>query len=131
MASDDYEVGYKRPPKRTQFKKGQSGNPRGRQAGARNFETDLREELAEPLRVREPGKRPYSVTKQRAVLKRLFSDAVSGKPQSIKLVFDLINRSKQDDQPFDAEGVVTLDDQEIVKGFIRRYLSREDQEEEK
>jgi hypothetical protein len=26
----DYEVGYRIPPKRTQFKKGQSGNPRGR-----------------------------------------------------------------------------------------------------
>jgi len=26
----DYEVGYKRPPKRTQWKKGQSGNPRCR-----------------------------------------------------------------------------------------------------
>lgn len=30
MATDDYEVGYRRPPAETQFKKGQSGNPRGR-----------------------------------------------------------------------------------------------------
>jgi hypothetical protein len=28
--TDDFEVGYKRPPKHSQFKKGQSGNPRGR-----------------------------------------------------------------------------------------------------
>lgn len=27
---DDYEVGYKKPPKATQFKKGESGNPKGR-----------------------------------------------------------------------------------------------------
>jgi hypothetical protein len=27
---DDYEVGYKKPPKATQFKKGASGNPKGR-----------------------------------------------------------------------------------------------------
>jgi hypothetical protein len=28
--TDDYEVGYKKPPKATQFKPGQSGNPAGR-----------------------------------------------------------------------------------------------------
>lgn len=27
---DDDRVGYKRPPKKNQFKKGQSGNPKGR-----------------------------------------------------------------------------------------------------
>ena len=28
--SDDYEVGYKKPPKKHQFRKGKSGNPNGR-----------------------------------------------------------------------------------------------------
>jgi hypothetical protein len=28
--SEDYEVGYGKPPKEHQFKKGRSGNPRGR-----------------------------------------------------------------------------------------------------
>lgn len=28
--ADDYEIGYGKPPKQTQFRKGQSGNPRGR-----------------------------------------------------------------------------------------------------
>jgi hypothetical protein len=30
--SDDYEVGYKRPPKRTRWKKGESGNRNGRRS---------------------------------------------------------------------------------------------------
>lgn len=30
MATDEHKVGYGRPPVETQFKKGQSGNPRGR-----------------------------------------------------------------------------------------------------
>jgi hypothetical protein len=30
MSNNDYKIGYKRPPKHTQFKKGQSGNPKGR-----------------------------------------------------------------------------------------------------
>ena len=27
---EEYRTGYKKPPKQTQFKKGQSGNPKGR-----------------------------------------------------------------------------------------------------
>ena len=34
--SDDYEVGYGKPPKSRQWKPGQSGNPKGRPKGARN-----------------------------------------------------------------------------------------------
>lgn len=30
MSNGNYPVGYKKPPKHTQFKKGQSGNPKGR-----------------------------------------------------------------------------------------------------
>ena len=38
-AEDDQRVGYRRPPVRTRFGPGQSGNPRGRPKGARNLST--------------------------------------------------------------------------------------------
>src|ERR1700742_2968486 len=58
MPSDDRKpksdgVGYKRPPKHTQFRPGQSGNPKGRPKGTQNLKSDLREELGEIVRVRE------------------------------------------------------------------------------
>jgi hypothetical protein len=37
--TEDYEVGYGRPPRHTYFAKGQSSNPRGRPCGAKNFTT--------------------------------------------------------------------------------------------
>lgn len=41
------EVGYKKPPKHTQFKKGQSGNPAGRTEGSFNFTTIIAELAAD------------------------------------------------------------------------------------
>ena len=39
----DYEVGYGKPPETTRFKKGQSGNPKGRPAGAKGWTEPLAE----------------------------------------------------------------------------------------
>lgn len=50
-----YEVGYKRPPKDHQFRKGKSGNPKGRPKGSKGFGTLVRENLAKPVQVRFDG----------------------------------------------------------------------------
>jgi len=42
---DEQPVGYGNPPKESRFKKGQSGNRRGRPKGSKNLKTDLTEEL--------------------------------------------------------------------------------------
>jgi hypothetical protein len=128
MADDDYDVGYCRPPKATQFKKGQSGNPHGRQPGSRNFETDLQEELRETLILREPGKRPRRVTKQRALIKRLYVNAAKGDPRAMTLLFNLLQRLKRDEALSDEPPVLTPDDDEILRSFLERQLSHDDGE---
>ena len=37
-----YEIGYRKPPKHSQFRPGHSGNPVGRRQGLRNLVTDVR-----------------------------------------------------------------------------------------
>ena len=81
----NYEVGYKRPPEAHKFKKGQSGNAKGRPKLVQDFKTDFQDELEEVISISESGK-IKQLTKQRALIKRLVTSALSGSNSSIKLV---------------------------------------------
>lgn len=48
---EDDKVGYRKPPAKTRFQPGQSGNPNGRPKGSVNLKTDLRSELSERIRI--------------------------------------------------------------------------------
>lgn len=113
----DYEVGYKRPPKATQFKKGQSGCPQGRPKLAKAFKTDLQEELEEIITVNEAGK-SKSTTKQRALIKRLTTSALSGNVQSIKTLIGLIaTMLPQTEEPTED---LSSEDIKIIQKFLER-----------
>src|SRR5262245_49378628 len=86
----DYRVGYRKPPKHTQFQPGRSGNRKGRPKGAKNLMTDLAEELAECIIVRE-GDQSRRVSKQRAVVMSLVARSLQGDPKVTPLVFSLIS----------------------------------------
>ena len=88
----DYEVGYGRPPKHTQFKKGQSGNPKGRPKGSKNLITDISEEALERIVLREGGK-VIKVSKQRALIKSVWAKALNGNIQAAKAIFDQLQRA--------------------------------------
>jgi hypothetical protein len=87
----DYEVGYGKPPKATQFRKGQSGNPQGRPKTNRTLALDLADELREKVTVREKG-RSQSVSMRRALLKSLLAKAKKGDTRAIKDVLALYER---------------------------------------
>ena len=116
MASDDDRIGYGRPPKPTQFKKGVSGNPRGRPRRVTNLTADLREELAELVRVRD-GDREYRVTKQRAVLKALIAAAAQGNVSAATALFSLQARLVKAAADDPSEPRVSNSDQAILADF--------------
>ena len=119
--SDDDEVGYGKPPKRTRFKKGQSGNSKGRPKGTKNFKTDLREELAEPVNVREDG-RLTSVSSQRAVLKKLRAKALNGDQRALERMLALAERYALEDAADEDERELSKSDQEIIARFKERSI---------
>jgi hypothetical protein len=91
MPSDqtrDYEIGYGKPPRRNRFKKGQSGNLRGRPRGATNLLTLLNEVLNERVIVADDAGR-RKITKGEAIIKQLVNQAAKGDWRRAKLVVDM------------------------------------------
>src|SRR3954452_21014644 len=77
----DYEVGYGKPPRHTRFKKGQSGNPRGRPSGSKNLSTALNELVV----VAENGGR-QKITKRQAIITQLVNQSAKADWRATKLV---------------------------------------------
>ncbi len=81
-------VGYCRPPSHSQFKSGQSGNPRGRPRGSKNLQTILREELDQKVQVTENG-RPRMMTKRRIAVRQQVDKAVKGESKAFSVLVKL------------------------------------------
>ena len=116
MANNDYEIGYKKPPKQAQFQPGQSGNPTGRPKGSKNLATDLQEELGQKIVITE-GNKKQTVTKQRAMLKTMFAKALKGDARSATVLINLILGLHQvnDDQANDT--ALSADDAAILAAY--------------
>jgi hypothetical protein len=78
----DYEVGYGKPPKHTRFRKGRSGNPKGRPKGAKGVRASLKRELVNRITVRE-GNREICISKAEALAKQLIARALKGDMKAI------------------------------------------------
>jgi Family of unknown function (DUF5681) len=87
----NYDVGYRRPPRHSQFRKGASGNPNGRPRNTKNLKTDLTEELREKILVRERD-RPVKISKQRAIVKTLMAKTLKGDAPAANTLMNLILR---------------------------------------
>ena len=115
MADDDDEIGYGKPPKHTRFKKGQSGNPKGRPKGVRNLKSALREALNETVTIREGGK-SKQVSIREALMKAAIAKGMSGDIRSIATIFGFDERllgeegSENQEKPLrpDEQGILDL-----------------------
>ncbi len=119
--SSDNDVGYGKPPRHSQFKKGTSGNPNGRPPGTRNFRSDLRDELAELVNVRQGGS-VSRVSSQRAALMKLRDKALSGDQRALDKMIALAERHGIEDAADEAEHELSQSDQQIMERFKERAI---------
>lgn len=91
-ASPDYKVGYGQPPKHSQFRKGQSGNPRGRpkrrQAEATDIAAIIHEALDQKVTLTSNG-RSKVVRRRVAFVMSAIDRGIRG-TRDARLVFDLL-----------------------------------------
>ena len=119
--TEDYEIGFKKPPKKNQFEKGQSGNPKGRPKSTKNLKTDLEEELQELIHLKEGGKDKH-VSKQRALIKALMAKAVKGDARAANLLLNMILKVLIPTQADDVDETLSSDHRAILDAFKERVL---------
>jgi hypothetical protein len=88
----DYEIGYGKPPKETQFKKGQSGNRKNRTRRVKTHGKLLSQVLDEKVSVTENGHQ-RKIPKIEAMVKQVVNRAAQGDRKSTQAVFRIIESS--------------------------------------
>ena len=115
--SRDYAVGYRRPPKSTQFKPGVSGNPKGKPKGSRPVGALLQEIIRQKIAVTENGKtRRLPVLE--IMLRRLANDAMRGEQRSIKFLLSLLDHYSDSSQATLQLSEMLAEDAEILAEYL-------------
>jgi len=119
-SEEGYDVGYGKPPKHTQFKKGQSGNPAGRPKGRKTARVSIKnqekllfdyilEENQKEITIKENG-RSIKITRGQAILRSLWINALKGSVYAQKASLQL---TKQ------AEDKAAADHATVIDGWIK------------
>jgi hypothetical protein len=112
-----YDIGYRRPPPASRFKKGCSGNPKGRPKGAKNFLTLLEQELAQKVVVNENGRRK-TITRLQATVKRLVAGAMQGEQKQLLTLVEIM-RKIGSLEPADIEGLLPENYEEALDAYVQ------------
>jgi tetratricopeptide (TPR) repeat protein len=115
---EERKSGYKHPPEATQFKKLQSGNPKGRPNGRRNFATVIKDAMNEPVPVRS-GKTTKNMATLEAMVRVMVNKASQGNGPALSLMLGVLARMGR---------TTEITDEEREKHGMRlpRPLSREE-----
>lgn len=113
------EIGYGKPPRHTQFKKGQSGNPKGRPRGSLNVATILARTLREQVTVNEGGRR-RTISKLEAAVKQIVNKAATGDAGAIRFLLGLTQMVEAQLDAKEPKAELPEDDRKVMAGLLAR-----------
>ncbi len=110
-APRDYQIGYKKPPAATRFKKGNRANPHGRPRGSKNLAT-LLERALDAAADADAGEPNGRLTKRELVVARLVERSAGADLAATKLLFELLRKvdPRMVTTPADPAGFAPADD---------------------
>jgi uncharacterized protein DUF5681 len=87
-----YEVGYGKPPKANQFRRGRTGNPRGKKLGEENMISAFKRHVQKRVKIND-GNRVYTTTLAEAVILKNYNAALQKNPVAMSNMFRLAEAS--------------------------------------
>lgn len=117
----EQKVGYCEPPVHAQFKKGQSGNPKGRPKGTINMTTILKKTLSETIDVEENGEKK-TISKMEAAVRKLIDEAITGDMQAFR-VLSVLTQAMQDPATGKTSAELEPADQKVLAVLAQRFGS--------
>jgi hypothetical protein len=128
MADDIFEkIGYGRPPKKNQFKKGQSGNPGGRPKGSKSAGDAVIENMKKRVPARING-RAITTNVQDAVIKAQIKKALDGDTRAAKFLMDMNDQAEK--RKYYMETAADYLDKLITKSLQKAVYDAKDSENE-
>jgi hypothetical protein len=86
------DVGYGKPPKATRFRKGRSGNPKGRQSGDENLLSVFKRMVTKRIKIRE-GDKWRTITMADAIIRRNCNAALQRDQMAMSNIMRLAEES--------------------------------------
>lgn len=114
-------VGYGNPPRASQFKKGQSGNPNGRPKAKKSARDIIKAALFAPVTIREGG-RTRRISTLEALMKRLRKDALEGDLKATDRLLKLMQLQAHDTEKQEDDAGPAFDpkdDHRILKEMLK------------
>src|SRR6266436_4222857 len=87
-----YEVGYGKPPKANQFRRGRTGNPRGKRQGEENTISAFKRIVSKRVKIND-GEKVRTITLAEAVILKNYNAALQKNPVAMSNMFRLAEAS--------------------------------------